>query len=641
MADFSTRADVKGRMTTISKATFTSSICPRTAWRLLIHAAALTCALMVASCASLTPRVVCPAGTLDLPDCPPETAVSDPFIDRLYEDRSWVPAGELSIDPIELGKQAEIPIKQARTKYFGTTDQASLDSLAARLWLIENAEHTIDLMYYIFKSDLVGQAVLGALCDAVQRGVDVRFMVDSVGSISLNPAAIRALMTCAEGAAFMRNGEGQITTRKARVQALIFNALSKFGSPINRRSHDKLLVVDGHFPDKAAVMTGGRNISLSYYGFREDGSPDPDTYRDMDILLRDPADNRAGSASVGETSEIYYTLLFLFKHNLKLDPFSSNRARAIYDRHRAKARESLAAIRALPSVSASLAAMPAAMTEGFFDSQVLLAHEFGNLTDNNVVSDPIANQERNPNSIMYVLNEIDKEMPDAGLARYVSPYLFVAKYRDKNKVLLLDEAEELRELLRKYPDSVVEIITNSVLTSDNFSAQSIIDMNTAPRLLLSPELQEAWLSANEQGDAMPDIVNSEEWQRQISNPQIRIYQTGKLDAAYLGNGDAHYGKLHAKFFVIDHLSFVGTTNLDYRSRLFNNEMGFFVDDPQVAAELNKEIELLKESSYLWGTPEWLEMRRAVMDAGGMKGLTTRQQRSLYKTLKATGAKWLF
>jgi phosphatidylserine/phosphatidylglycerophosphate/cardiolipin synthase-like enzyme len=552
-----------------------------------------------------------------------------------------VPPAELNIDTIELGKQAEIPVKQARVKVFGIGDQAAIDSLAGKLWLIENAEHTIDLMYYIFKSDLVGNAVLGALCDAVQRGVDVRIMVDSVGSISLNRAAIRALMSCGEQAGFIRTVDGQVTTRKARVQGLVFNALSKLGSSPNRRSHDKLLIVDGNFPAKAGVMTGGRNISLSYYGLREDGSPEPDTYRDMEVFLRTAVDSAPGDETVGNMSEIYYSLLFLFPHNLKLDTISNDRARSIYARYRAQAQESLAAIKTLPAISASLVDMPSSMNDEFVDARVLLAHEFGNLTDKNVISNPVANQNQNPNSIMYVLNEIEKEMPAVGSASFVSPYLFVARYRDGNKELILDEAEELLALLRENPNSSVEIITNSVLTSDNFSAQSIIDMNTAPRLLLSPELQDAWLAAKETDGAIAELVESEAWQQQINNPQIRIYQTGRLDAAGLGHGDVNYGKLHAKFVVIDQMSFVGTTNFDYRSRLFNNEMGFFMDSPQLADVLNEEIEALRQMSYLWGTPEWLEMRRAVIEKGGMKGQSTRRQRTIYKTLRATGAKWLF
>ena len=91
--------------------------------------------------------------------------------------------------------------KQARTKFLGPNDQAAISSLAVKLWMIENAEHTIDFTYYIFKTDLVGNAMLGALCNAVRRGVDIRVTVDSLGSISGGShSALRALETCADDA---------------------------------------------------------------------------------------------------------------------------------------------------------------------------------------------------------------------------------------------------------------------------------------------------------------------------------------------------------------------------------------------------------------------------------------------------------
>ena len=40
-------------------------------------------------------------------------------------------------------------------------------------------------------------------------------------------------------------------------------------------------------------MTGGRNMSMSYYGITEDGSPNPDTYMDAEILLRSPTASKA------------------------------------------------------------------------------------------------------------------------------------------------------------------------------------------------------------------------------------------------------------------------------------------------------------------------------------------------------------
>lgn len=595
--------------------------------------------LSLTSCISTAPLEECPAGTQNLPDCPPAFAEDDPGINQLYADRTWVPPQDLEMDLIELGKQAEIPIQQARTKILGPSDEDALNSLAAKLWMIERAEHTIDVVYYIFKRDLIGYAVLGALCNAVRRGVDVRIMVDSVGSFHQNHNELRGLETCADQAGFIRNADGQVTTKKARVQVVIFNAITHQAANVNRRSHDKLLVVDGHFRDKAAVMTGGRNISLDYYGLQNDGSRDPDPFRDVEILVRPVLDDT--TESVGELSEIYYTVLFLFDANRRILPVPSDAANTLYKRERDRAIESLSTLKAFPLVQERLQTMPRYMNEDFHESHVLLAHELGNLTDTNVIEDAVGNIGRNPNSIMYLLDQISENEPDPKRFRLVSPYLFLAKYHDKDGNLVRDEAEDFMQFLRDNPESTIEIITNSVLTSDNFSAQSVIDMDTAPRLLLTTALHDAWMGARETKNLTPELVTTEKWQSLMDNPRVHIYQTGKLDAAVFGNGDAYYGKLHAKYIVSDDISFVGTANFDYRSRLFNNEMGFFVDDVDVADDLNEIFDLLIADSYRWGSPEWMEMRRAVMNLSGMKGMSTRNQRGIYKTLRATGLKWQF
>ena len=132
-----------------------------------------------------------------------------------------MPPSKLTIDPIKLGKEAEIPVNSAWGKIIGPTHDDALNSLAAKIWLIENAQYTVDVTYYIFKNDLVGYAVLGALCNAVQRGVDVRIMVDSLGSMRPGYAGLKAVETCAADAGFMRNAAGQLTTKKARVQVVI------------------------------------------------------------------------------------------------------------------------------------------------------------------------------------------------------------------------------------------------------------------------------------------------------------------------------------------------------------------------------------------------------------------------------------
>ncbi|MGB5277987.1 MAG: phospholipase D-like domain-containing protein [Gammaproteobacteria bacterium] len=602
--------------------------------------------LLLCACASV-PERQCPAGTQNLPDCPPLDAVDDEKINALYELRTWMPPSKLSFDPVAYGKEAEIPVNSADAKIIGPRHDEALDSLAAKIWLIENAQHTVDVTYYIFKPDLVGYAVLGALCNAVKRGVDVRIMVDSVGSMRPGHSDIRAVETCAVEAGFMRNAEGQLTTKKARVQVVIFNALSKL--QFNRRSHDKLLIVDGSFADRAAVITGGRNISLDYYGIDQDGAEDLDAFRDLEILIRPGKHSGDEEHTVGKVSEIYNTLLFVHNGNRRIwplkadDEFSEGEYDDVYIAHRNKGQQSLATLKVFPEIKQRLDSMPAYMNEGFHETQVRLSHQLGNLTSQQVTTNVIENLESNPNSILYLIHKILDDAVAQGMSsgslQIVSPYLFSGVYYDEDGELIYDGAAETLKWLSENPDFRIEIITNSVMTSDNFFTQAIIDMGMAPRFLLTPELQKVWLSGLEKGEFNPDVVESEEWQRLINHPQVFIYQTGGVDSVILG-GDTNYGKLHAKFIYGNTGGFVGTSNFDYRSNLYNNELGFFFLGEGVRKELDDVFQWLKSTSYRWGTPEWLEMRRKVMESDSSKAGPARKQRGIYKTVRGLGLEYL-
>jgi hypothetical protein len=277
-------------------------------------------------------------------------------------------------------------------------------------------------------------------------------------------------------------------------------------------------------------------------------------------------------------------------------------------------------------------------TEGWHDADVRLAHEFANLTNQRVITEAVANLSRNPNSIMHLLEQ--SRGRDRSHSRVVSPYLMLARYYDSEGNLLLDEAQRMLEWLDEDPDNRYELITNSVLTSDNFPAQSIVDMDMAPRLLLDSEHKAAWQSSLEDSELNPELVDSDAWRKLVNHPQLSVYETGRLDDAYLG-GDKHYGKLHSKYIVGDDFGFIGTANFDYRSRLFNNEMGFFFASPGLREDVIADFELLKSESYLWGSPEWLEMRRLLMEQGGIKGKATGNQRQIFRTLRDTGLKYQF
>jgi putative cardiolipin synthase len=602
---------------------------------------------LLAACATPGSKQVYPLeSTAQLLDDASVNAGNDEYIRQLLDSRSWVKYKHLHEDPIEIGKRANIPVQNEEVKIIGPSQEDSLRSLALKLWMIENAQHTVDVVYYIFKYDVVGQAMLGALCNAVQRGVDVRIMVDSVGSIDASHTGLMALETCAENAGYVRNADGEETEYRARVQVVIFNALTSMSSWANRRSHDKLMVVDGAFPGKAIVITGGRNISLSYYGIKADGSEDLTAYRDLEILIKSRESDTFNKPTVGDTSTIYYSLLFLHKGNKRLlplyfdDPEDFNTLPDPYRADRERAGQDLEDLKQVPAMQRAMAGMSEYINSGFQDAEVLLAHELGNLTNRNVVTKVERNLADNPNSITHLLEAHGDELTADGTLRIVSPYLFIALYYDADGNVIKDGAADIHTWLSEHPGNRIEIITNSVLTSDNFMAQAMIDMDLGPRLLLTPELEEAWLSSYKKGELNEAVVASEKWQRLVNHPQIFLYETGKLDAATLGNGSVQYGKLHAKFFLGEKVGFVGTANFDYRSRLYNNEMGFFYTSDAVKQDLIDIFESLKADAYRWGSPEWLEMRKQVIDLGGMKGWSTRYQRSIFKFMRATGIDWL-
>ena len=601
--------------------------------RFLRAAITLTLLALVTACATTESGQSCPAGTQKLPDCPPLEAVEDPFITALYWQRSWQPGDVHRVDVVEIGLDADIPAQNAEAKFLGSSSSDAVTSLAAKIWMIENARHTIDVTYYIFKRDLVGEAILGALCNAVQRGVDVRLMVDSVGSIDSSHSGLKALETCAENAGFIRNSKGELTNKKARVQVVVFNAISNVFVKLNRRSHDKLMVMDGKFPERALVMTGGRNVSLSYYGIKADGSPNPDTYMDAEIILRAARTQQVDDYPVGSLSENYYSMLFLFEDNKRLSPSDTAEALGIYTSEREKAQAGLAKLKAIPVVKEKMDGMASYLEQGWHTSRVLLGHELDNLTNENLFTDAAEDLNKNRNSILYLLSKVRAD--EYQQRRIVSPYLFAAQYYDDDGNIIFDGAKNALDWLAQHPEASLEIITNSVLTSDNFSAQAVIDMNMAPRLLLTKELQEAWLESPDDSELNPALVESEEWKRLVNHPRLKIYETGRLDDRLLG-GDVDYGKLHAKYIIMDDAGFVGTTNFDSRSRLINNEMGFFFKGEELAKELHADFELLKSRSYLWGSPEWLEFRRQVFELDGLKGNTAKTQRGIYKTLRGIG-----
>ncbi|HUG57037.1 MAG TPA: cardiolipin synthase [Candidimonas sp.] len=118
-------------------------------------------------------------------------------------------------------------------------DQAYPAMIAA----IEGATKSIALQTYIFDDDIEGRKIVAALAQAKDRGVEIRVLIDAIGSKYSRPPIIRLL-------------------RKQGIPCALFmtNPLGFLRMPYaNLRSHRKILVVDGRIG-----FTGGMNIRAGF-----------------------------------------------------------------------------------------------------------------------------------------------------------------------------------------------------------------------------------------------------------------------------------------------------------------------------------------------------------------------------------------
>jgi len=117
-------------------------------------------------------------------------------------------------------------------------DEAYPSMLAA----IRNARHSVALGSYIFRDDSVGRSFISALIDAHKRGVEVRVLIDGIGSGYILSSPLRDLESA-----------GIPTAR-------FLHTWVPWRMPfLNMRNHKKLLIVDG-----TVGFTGGLNIGADH-----------------------------------------------------------------------------------------------------------------------------------------------------------------------------------------------------------------------------------------------------------------------------------------------------------------------------------------------------------------------------------------
>ncbi|MEH6469934.1 MAG: phospholipase D family protein [Halopseudomonas sp.] len=145
--------------------------------------------------------------------------------------------------------------------------KSGIDALGARLRLIEAAEQSIDLQYFLMKDDIVGSLVSAKLLEAADRGVRVRFLLDDIfTSVTDNDLYLLDAH---------QNIEVRLFNPIARRGFKGLNYLGDF-SQANRRMHNKSFTVDG-----SLTIVGGRNIAAEYFNLKQDAK-----FFDLDMLVK-------------------------------------------------------------------------------------------------------------------------------------------------------------------------------------------------------------------------------------------------------------------------------------------------------------------------------------------------------------------
>jgi cardiolipin synthase C len=148
---------------------------------------------------------------------------------------------------------------------------SSLEALAARIALIDAAERSLDLQYYIFHGDETGLFLVDRLVTAADRGVRVRILIDDMYAHGIE-----------QGLA--------VFDAHPNIELRLFNPWTQRGSKLargleflvtprlNHRMHNKLFVADG-----TAAIFGGRNLADEYFDLHAEFE-----FKDFDVVALGP-----------------------------------------------------------------------------------------------------------------------------------------------------------------------------------------------------------------------------------------------------------------------------------------------------------------------------------------------------------------
>jgi putative cardiolipin synthase len=405
-----------------------------------------------------------------------------------------------------------------------------VDGFQLRMQMIDAAQRTLDLQYYIFRGDETGRMLTDALGRAADRGVRIRVLVDDGERVA---------------------GDGQILRLLAHpsVEVRIFNPASYRGDSrfllhldflfhaprLDYRMHNKLLVADN-----TLALIGGRNIGNQYFQI------DPESQlADDDVFTAGPIVRQLS----GTFDEFWNSDLAIPAKALGR-PRSADTGIESRTEHERSRESRTAPPKPAPIDYASLlkSGEPfAGIVSGRLPLVWAKAEVVYDSPDKKKVISGALPGRLITTAVLESIRDVQSEFI------LVSPYFIPAP----------DELQLLKDIRRR--QARVRVLTNSLKSTTDIAAQAGYDHYRVPLLQEGAELYEV---------------------RALLGSTRGSGQTAKVSR--YGN----YA-LHGKMYVFDRQKlFIGSMNYDQRSKRINTEVGLIIQSPELAEQTARRFDAM-------------------------------------------------
>jgi len=449
------------------------------------------------------------------------------------------------------------------------------NALLARVHLIRNASHSINIQTFIWTNDECGRLLMYELIQAAKRGVKVRIIADHFIS-NKDPKIMAFLATVHPNIKLKhyRPVADRINPSKTRV---LMKTIFRFRG-MNQRMHNKIMTFDN-----VIAITGGRNIENSYFNYSLGMN-----FRDRDILVLGP---------VVSNMKKSFDKFWDYKHSVPSD--------SLIDVKEIISKKQVPEINCkddfeLGNIFNSLVreAGNANAIKAIFIDQVMPAKKVTFLSDK-----PGKNRSGWLHGQGKLTKQIGKIVSKSKNELIIqSPYFVLSK----------DAVELFANIRKKKPAVNIRVSSNSFGSTDNTVAYS------ANYRLRSTTIEKLGMFVYEFKPHPGNLLELfPQYPEMLRSAQANIKLMPETSLPFLC--------IHAKSFVMDDkTAYIGSYNLDPRSENLNTEVGLLIEDQHIASILKALIMRDCEPANSWVIAKVempLQLEKANWILQGISGLS--------------------